>query len=243
MTRNKWIRAGKGLGKVLLSGVLTAWLFFDFSKAASGLLLLLAPKLVREIKRAGEEEKAKLHLAFRDALLYLRNALNAGYSPESSMREAVKGLEGLYSANERICREFHYMISQMETGHSMEEAWSDFGERSRVEDIRQFAAVFSVVKRTGGELGGVLRQTGEVLQEKVELQRELRTVIAAKEMEFRVMCMIPYGILLYLRVFAPAMTDALYHQNFGEIFMWCVLLAYEGIKFWGESIIRREVHI
>ena len=87
----------------------------------------------------------------------------------------------------------------------------------------------------------VLRQTGSVLQDKIELKRELHTAIAAKQMEFRVMCVVPYGILLYLKLFAPAMSGALYHNVFGILFMWGVWFAYLALKWLGEFIIRGEL--
>jgi tight adherence protein B len=98
-----------------------------------------------------------------------------------------------------------------------------------------------VVKRTGGNLSQVLRQTGSVLQDKIELKRELRTTIAAKQMEFQIMCAVPYGILLYLKLCAPAMSSALYHNAFGILFMWGVLGVHFGLKLLGEKIIRGEV--
>lgn len=226
---------------VLSTVVLTAWLFFDFA-AASFLLLLYVPVALRRRKKElYRKRKWELNLAFKDALVCLENALAVGYSPESSVREAVKSLEQLYEREHDICREFRRMIKQMDLGTSMEEVFLEFGKRSDVEDIKQLADIFAIVKRTGGNLSQVLRQTGSVLQEKIELKRELHTAIAAKRMEFQMMCAVPYGILLYLKLCAPAMSKALYHNLFGILFMWGALAAYMGMKLLGEHIIRSEV--
>ena len=163
-----------------------------------------------------------------------------GYSPESSVRESVKHLEQLYGRGHGICLEFRRMAKQMDLGSNMEEVFLEFGKRTDVADIKQLAEVFSIVKRTGGNLSQVLRQTGSVLQEKIELKRDLHTAIAAKEMEFQVMCAVPYGILLYLKLCAPAMSRSLYHNTFGIIFMWFVLAVYLGLRLLGEHIIRGE---
>lgn len=186
-------------------------------------------------------KKWELNLAFKDALVCLENSLAVGYSPESSVRESVRSLEQLHGRDHEICREFRVMVKQMDLGTGMEEVFLDFGKRSDVEDIKQLADIFAVVKRTGGNLAQVLRQTGSVLQDKIELKRELRTTIAAKQMEFQIMCAVPYGILLYLKLCAPAMSSALYHNTFGILFMWGVLGAYFGLKLLGEHIIRGEV--
>lgn len=222
------------------SVVLTAWLFFDFATVSLVLLLYVPVALRQKKKERNRQRKWELNLAFKDALVCLENSLAVGYSPESSIRESVKSLDQLYGRDYDICREFRRMAKQMDLGTSMEEAFLDFGERSGVEDIKQLADIFAVVKRTGGNLSQVLRQTGSVLQEKIELKRELRTVIAAKRMEFQMMCIVPYGILLYLKLCAPSMTGALYHNLSGILFMFGVLAAYLGLKALGEHIIRGE---
>ena len=221
--------------------VLTAWLFFDFSPIALLLLLYVPVALIRQKKEEKRRQKWELNLAFKDALICMENSLAVGYSAENSVRESVKNLEQLYGREHAICREFLRMAKQMDLGVGMEEVFQEFGMRSDVADIKQLADIFAIVKRTGGNLSQVLRQTGGVLQEKIELKRELHTTIAAKKMEFQVMCGVPYGILLYLKLCAPAMSRALYHNTFGILFMWAVLAVYFGMKLLGERIIRGEV--
>lgn len=220
---------------------LTAWLFFDFSLVSLLLLLYVPVALTQRNKEEKRQRKWTLNLAFKDALICMENSLAVGYSAENSVREAVKNLEQLYGKEHDICQEFRRMAKQMEMGTGMEEVFQEFGNRSDVADIKQLADIFSVVKRTGGNLSQVLRQTGGVLQEKIELKRELHTTISAKELEFKVMCGVPYGILLYLKLCAPAMSRALYHNTFGIVFMWGVLVVYFCMKLLGEHIIRAEV--
>lgn len=226
---------------VLLPLVITAWLFFDFA-AVSVLLLAGVPFAIQKQKKeTARKERWELNLAFKDALVCLENSLAVGYSPESSVKESVKNLEQLYGMEHRICQEFRRMQQQMELGLSMERVFLEFGKRSEVEDIQQLADIFAIVKRTGGNLGQVMRQTGGVLQAKIELKRELRTVIAAKQMEFQIMCMVPYGILLYLKFCAPSMSEGLYHNLSGILFMWVVLGAWLGFKMLGDHIVHGEI--
>ncbi|MBQ7864067.1 MAG: type II secretion system F family protein [Lachnospiraceae bacterium] len=229
------------LGTVFCKVLLTAWLFFDFAFVSLLLLLYVPVALILRKKELIRKKKWELNLAFKDALVCLENSLAVGYSPESSVRESVKNLEQLHGRDHDICREFRVMAKQMDLGTGMEEVFLEFGKRTDVEDIKQLADIFAVVKRTGGNLAQVLRQTGSVLQDKIELKRELRTTIAAKQMEFQIMCAVPYGILLYLKLCAPAMSNALYHNSFGILFMWGVLGAHFGLKLLGEKIIRGEV--
>lgn len=219
----------------------TAWLFFDFSVVSLGLLLYVPFGVRAAWKEEKRRQRWELNLAFKDALTCLESSISVGYSPENSLTETIKGLERLYEKDHSICRSFRKMAKQVELGCSMEEAFLSFGQESNVEDIRQLAEVFSIVKRTGGNFGKVLRQTAGVLQDKVELKRELHTTIAAKRMEFQIMCFVPYGILLYLKLCASSLSAALYHNVVGILFMWVVWGMYLGLKLWGEYIIRKEI--
>jgi len=237
-------RVEHGLVSLLLalgSVTVTAWLFFDFEPVSVLLVLYIPVILMSRGKEYKRQQKWKLNLAFKDALVCLENSLAVGYSPENSVKESVKNLEQLHGNEHEICREFRRMVKQMELGASMEEVFLEFGDRSGVSDIRQLADIFSIVKRTGGNLGQVFRQTGSILQEKIELKRDLHATIASRRMEFSIMLLVPYGILGYLKLCAPAMSAGLYHNLFGIVFMWCMLAVYLGLKLMGEYIIRAEI--
>ena len=232
-----------GLVSLLLSvgvTVVTAWLFFDFATASLWLVLYIPVAMFFRWKAYKRQMKWELNLAFKDALVCLENNMAVGYSPESSVKESVKNLEQLHGREHQICLEFRRMIKQMELGTSMEEVFLQFGNRSGVEDIKQLADVFSLVKRTGGNMGQVFRQTGSILQEKIDLKREVHTTMASKRAEFKIMLVVPYGILLYLKLCAPAMSERLYHNTFGVLFMWGVLVVYIGLQLLGEYIIQSE---
>lgn len=224
-----------------VSCIVAAWLFFDFAPAALLFAAYLPYEIIERLHRRRDAERWQFTLSFCDLLLYMQNGLAAGRSPESSLKESVKGLVQLYGEQSTIVSECQLMLSQMANGHSMEYALDEFGKRSQIEEIRQFAEVFSVAKRTGGELGRIIRQTGSVLQDKLELKRELHTAIAAKEMEFRIMCMVPQGILLYLKLCAPSMSAPLYHNTFGIVFMCVVFTCQTGLTALGKYFVHSGI--
>ena len=210
----------------IVFSVITAWLFFDFSIFSLGLLFFLPIALHKRYKESIHQKKWELNLAFKDAITCFSNHLAVGYSPESSLKGVVKELEQLYGKEAEICFEFRQMIKQIDLGNTMEKVFLDFGRRSNIEDIRQLAEIFSVVKRTGGNLGEVLRQISGVLQDKIELKRELNIAIAEKKLEFQVMCFVPYGILFYLKVCASTLSQSLYDTVVGICFMCIVFVLY-----------------
>ena len=91
--------------------VLTAWLFFDYSKTSLLLLFYIPMSLHDKRKKQKQQRRWELNLAFKDALICLENSLAVGYSAESSIREVVKNLDQMYDGEHDICREFRWMCS------------------------------------------------------------------------------------------------------------------------------------
>lgn len=221
--------------------LVTIYLFYDFEPVSWALLIGL-PFLVSWMKKREEEKRRwNLNVAFLDGLQYMKNSLAAGYSAEGSLCEAAKSLEKLYGAEARITKEFGIMRAQLTMGITFEEVLKGFAERSNVGDISTFAELVTVLKRTGGDVDRVIRQTASNLRDRIELKRDLNMVIAEKLGEFRLMCIIPYGILLYLKICSPTMSEPLYHSPAGCGFMTLILFAYMCCVFGGEWILKNRM--
>ncbi len=226
-----------GIGFVLA----TSWLFYDL-EPLSFILLLTLPLFIRgSVVRGRTKLKHELDICFKDALLIFRNALEAGYSAEHGLIETVRGLEGLYGKNAVITKEFREMSGKVCAGITMEQAFAEFAAKTDADHIIEFAGLFRILKRTGGNLNRVIGQTVTGLTDTIALKRDLNVVIAAKKGEFGIMCAIPYGILLYLRLFAPDMVSPLYHDAFGEAFMTVMLICCALCFLIGRTIIDRTL--
>lgn len=84
-----------------------------------------------------------------------------------------------------------------------------------------------IMKRTAGNIG-----------EKMEVKREIRTMIAGKRMEAVCMMVVPLGILLYLNTLSPDFLQPLYQTLAGGIFMTISLLVYGVAVWWGFRIMK-----
>ena len=49
----------------------------------------------------------------------------------------------------------------------------------------------------------------------MEIRQEIKTLITAKQMEFRVMTVVPFGIILYMRLAFSEFMDLLYGNALG----------------------------
>ena len=146
-----------------------------------------------------KNKERMFQVQFREALQALASSLNVGYSMENAVKEARKDLGLLYNADDRIMREFSLLVHQLNMNITAEQAFSEFAKRVSQEDAVNFAAVVKSAKRSGGDLMEILRSSITQICDKIEVQKEIQTMIAAKRLEFLVMSGIPFGILLYMQ--------------------------------------------
>lgn len=180
-------------------------------------------------------------MQFRDGILSISAALNAGYSMENAILQAKEDLKLMYEEDALIITEFQYMIHQLKNNQTVEEVFWDFSKRSKVEDIYNFAEVFITAKRTGGDIIKIIRRTCNSISDKIEVKREIITLITAKKFESSIMNLIPLGIILYMWAFSPGFMEPLYGNVMGIMIMTITLVLY-GIAYWlSQRIINIEV--
>lgn len=224
-----------------ITGV-TAFLFYRSLLAFWILLLPIGGTFlyVWEKEQVHKKEK-EFTRQFLDALQSVSAALNVGYSLENSMSEAQKELALLYGEQERIMKEWNYMLRQLNMNIGMEEILEEFSERVPQEDVRNFVTVIATVKKSGGNLARVMRQTMTQIQQKIEMEKEIATVIAAKKLEFVVMSLIPFGMIAYMLFSFPEFMQALYRGVSGRGIMTGCLLVYLTAFWCGFQMIQIEV--
>lgn len=126
-------------------------------------------------------KKKILNYQFKDALNGLSVAVQAGYSAENAVSACTRDLERLYPEDSDIVREFRYIESQQKVSVPVEELFLNFGERCRIEDIENFAAVFSTAKRSGGDMDKIIQTSARMLGDKIDVKKEIEATLAAKK--------------------------------------------------------------
>lgn len=193
-------------------------------------IIILSPLVYIYYKKKNkdliERRKWQLNLEFRDGINSLSAAIGAGFSAEHAFLEAIKDLKRMYPDGAMIIKEFTYLVNRLQMNITVEKALYDFGDRSHVEDIISFAEVFSTAKRTGGDIIQIINTTGGIISDRLEVKREIRTVIAAKRFEATIMKIVPAGILCYLTVTSPGFLNPLYHNLLGILVMTILIIIY-----------------
>lgn len=165
-------------------------------------------------------------MEFKDGILALSAALEAGYSAERAFEEAYRDLEKIYPKNAMILKEFKYIIHQLHMNITIEHALNDFASRSGIEDILSFSEVFQTAKRTGGDLIQVIKLSSNIISDKIEVKREIVTLITSKYFEANIMKIMPLAILIYLSLSSSDLLNPLYHNLIGNFIMTMFLFFY-----------------
>lgn len=194
-------------------------------------------KVVRQKCMAGR--KWNLKSQFADALLGISTALAAGNSMENAFRKAYYEMKAMHGEESDIAKELHAIVKGMDNNLTVESMLLDFANRSHVEEIEDFADIFSVGKRSGGNMKDIMGVCCNTISESVELQREFRILLSSRRFEMQIMSVVPFGIILYIGSASAGYFDSLYHVFPGTLIMAGCMLLYVTAFLWGEKVIEK----
>ncbi|HHT97772.1 MAG TPA: pilus assembly protein TadB [Clostridiales bacterium] len=229
----------------LLKGILIALAIgILFYRNILGVVLCI-PIIIFYLRQKKEEaikkRKIKLNMEFKEAVISLQGALNSGYSIERAFTEILKDLSLIYKAESLIIKEVSYINNMIRMNQTVESALSDFAKRSKIEDIMNFADIFVISKRTGGNIIEIIQSTITNINEKIEVDRDIRTLFASKVYESKIMELMPFIMIVYLSVFSPEFLKPLYHNAQGVIIMTILLFVYFATFIWINKILEIEI--
>ena len=204
-------------------------------------LILMLPTGVY-VRRLFEEYKRKrrqqeLYLQFKDMVQALAASLSVGYSFENAFIAAHEELTRTYGKDALIVRELVLIMHEIRLHKNIEDVLADFGERSGIREIHNFSQLVAVAKRTGGNMVQIMKTTAAGIARKVEVEMEIATMIAAKRYEQRIMLVIPFLIIGYLRMVNQSYICILYEGVAGRNVMTLCLLAGIISYFWSRKLI------
>ena len=221
---------------IIVKGTVIGYLFYDSFK----MCILCVPFFVMDYKSMKEErlnrQKRDLTMQFRSMMEALVTSLTAGYSLERAFSDAKRDLSLIYPSNAVIFKELDEIIAGLKVNIPVEKLLKDFGVRSGIEDIDNFANVVAAAKRSGGNLIRIIEKTVRSISDKISLEEEMETMISAKKLEEKIMMVMPYGILFYLRISNGGFLDVLYHNGIGIVLMTIFLAGVYLANMWATRI-------
>lgn len=173
-----------------------------------------------------DKRKRRLEGQFKDYISGVSANLQAGYSIENAFIKSGKDLNVLYSVDADIRMEAERVRHLLENNITLEKILTDFGKRSGSQDIQNFAEVFAASKRSGGDFREMIESCCQVILMKLEVEKEIQLMIHGKKIEQRIMCLVPFMIMLYISMTSPGYFHNLYHNVAGIIVMTICLFIY-----------------
>lgn len=212
----------EGIGFLLLVGYLfynNIWfglIFFPF----------LIHHVKTELQKHEHKRQERIAIEFKDGMQAVVSALTAGYSLENSFREALDEINVVYGRNTDIYKGFSKIVYRLNLNTNIEDAFDDFAEECKVEEINNFAEILHYAKRSGGNLIQIIKNTTDTISEKIDVKREINTIISSKQLEQSIMNYVPIFIILYMRITSPEMFTNIYGNLAGTVIMSVCLCVY-----------------
>ena len=166
-----------------------------------------------------EKRLWELKLQFKEAIWILSGFLSAGMSVENAFVMSVPELKKLYGDEAMIVKEFQLINGGIRLNKPAESLMADFAARSGLDEIRSFAEVFAIARRSGGSLKEVIERTGRIIREETEVSEEISNLTASRRYEQRIMNMLPFGIIVYVNLTSGGFMDVMYESLMGRVIM------------------------
>ncbi|MCI9438513.1 MAG: type II secretion system protein F [Lachnospiraceae bacterium] len=236
----RWKRGEKTGTALICIGItgLFAYFFYRSVWAMIPLSVIGTAAFWQTGRRRAEKQQQELAAQFRECILAVAASLQAGYSVENAFLECRQDMLLMYGEEALICRELNFIKRGLHINISLEELLSDLADRSGCEDIEQFAQIFALAKRNGGNMTEIIRSSAGQIGKQIELRQEIQMLLGGKKMELAIMKVMPFGILLYINMGNRGYFDSLYHNLTGAVIMTGCLAVYLGAYLLGEHIMK-----
>jgi tight adherence protein B len=177
----------------------TAILYVFYHSVFISLIVALAAAPFLESSYADGRIKArrkKLRVQFCDMLESMAVASRAGNTELHALESALKDLKLTYSDDADIIVEITNILNKYRNGIQLRVLFRDFGERSGVDDIISFAQIFEVIEGKSNKFSDIIKQTQQVISDKIEIEQEIETVLTAPKQETVMMLIMPVLLML-----------------------------------------------
>jgi len=112
--------------------------------------------------------------------------------------ESYQDLLSLYGEKSDIVNETRIIIAGMTNNIIIEDLLRDFAERCGLEDVESFTSTFESGLRQGGDIRQVVWDSRKIINDKIEIEMEIKTMLTEKENELNIMMVMPLIIMVTL---------------------------------------------
>ena len=162
--------------------------------------ILFIPIRTKQILKKKQND---LKLQFRELLDALATSIGSGKNVVDSFKAARDDLRVIYSEETSIIKELDVILDGITNNVDVEKSLLDFGIRSGLDDIISFANVFETCYRKGGNIKDVIKNTQQIITEKMEVEMEIQTIVAGAKNEQMIMTVMPIALIAIIKMMSP----------------------------------------
>lgn len=181
-----------------------------------GLLVGVAYIFVAE-QGAIQKRKTRLRVQFFDLLEAMSVAMRAGNPMLKALQSARDDLTMIYQENSDIIVELDIIILKFNNAVPLSNAFSDFAERSGLEDIASFASIYATIEGKSSRADEIIKETQQIIADKMEIEMEIDTMMTAAKSEVNIMLFMPLVILAVIGYAGAGFMDTIYTTAVGRI--------------------------
>lgn len=222
---------------IFMAIIIISILFYGTIYAVVILLPLGVPIYREQKRRIINKKKKELKVQFKDMLMVMSDSLKTGYSVSNALKESYKDMVSMYGRYSYICEELRIMISKIKLNVREEDIFKDFAKRTGLREAILFSRIFSVAKRTGGNMTEVIGSVTDSIVLKENVREEIEVSTTEKKTEQKIMTLIPMALILYVKMMSPDFLNIMYETNAGRIVMTICIVLYVLAFLWAQKIV------
>jgi len=200
-------------------------LYFPYRKVVSSELIL--------------RKKRELREEYMDAIITMINAMESGYSLEGSIRKANDVVKIMHGEKSIMGKELIRMDGRVKIGVTVEEVFAEFAKRSGLKEAEILSGAISITKRHGDNVVELMKMVADLIGNEIKTEKEISVLIASKRYEHLIMCTVPVGMIIYMRVTSFDIIKNLYQGYLGRVFMSVCMLVYFIAIYIGVHMLRQ----
>lgn len=180
-------------------GLIVIFVFFRsavLSLIVGTLLGIYAQAPYREYRK--KKRLQSLKIQFRDMLEALSSSYASGKNTREAFEDCYKDLKQIYGDRADIICELYLIIYGLQSNFNIEQLLRNFAQRSGIEDIEDFADVFEISLRQGANIKNIISSTRSIINDKMEMEMEIVTLMSSGRNELNTMMVMPLVIMLSL---------------------------------------------
>ena len=185
---------------------------------AGGLLIAIAQEK-NYSKSVIRKRQGKLRMQFKEFLEIISISVSggSGRSMENAVADSLRELQMIYNKDSDIVREIGLIVTDYrQAGIPMSRGFAELGERSEIDDIVSFAAIYKTIEGKTSDFGYIISQTRDIIKDKSEITMEIETSITSAKSETYMMLVLPLVLVVVMSVMGSGFLDSLFTTALGR---------------------------